>query len=81
MRAGRTTPGGRTVSFRPPPDVVRPDGLDPLWLDRVEHALAPLGVDGLEVSSASLEAAFLALTTPDATPDASPDPEPIGASR
>ena len=60
----RASFGGRTVSFRPPPDVVRPDGLDTAWLGRVEHALAPLGVSGVEVSSASLEAAFLALTTP-----------------
>jgi ABC-2 type transport system ATP-binding protein len=64
----RASFGGRTVAFRPPPDVVRPDGLDPAWLHRVEQALGPLGVDGLEVSSASLEAAFLALTTPDLPP-------------
>ena len=54
--------GGRTVSFRPPAGVVRPDGIDEHWLARVRDALAPLGVDGVEVASASLEAAFLALT-------------------
>ena len=54
--------GGRTVSFRPPADVVHRDGVDPAWLARVGQALAPLGVTGVDVSSASLEAAFLALT-------------------
>ena len=56
--------GGRTVSFRPPADVVHRDGVDPAWLARVGQALAPLGVTDVEVSSASLEAAFLALTAP-----------------
>jgi ABC-2 type transport system ATP-binding protein len=56
--------GGRTVSFRPPPQVVHRDGVDPGWLARVGQALAPLGVTDVEVSSASLEAAFLALTSP-----------------
>ena len=42
--------------------MVGADGIDPAWLARVEQALAPLGVTGLEVSAASLEAAFLALT-------------------
>ncbi len=55
--------GGRTVSFIPPADVVRPHGLDEDWLARVREALAPLGVEGVEVASASLEAAFLALTS------------------
>ncbi len=54
--------GGRTVSFRPPAHAVHHDGVDPAWLARVSQALAPLGVEEVEVSSASLEAAFLALT-------------------
>ena len=55
--------GGRTVSFRPPADVVRPRRDRPgLARRRVRQALAPLGVDDVEVASASLEAAFLALT-------------------
>jgi ABC-2 type transport system ATP-binding protein len=58
----RAAYGGRTVTFRPPADVVGPTGIDASWLARVEHALEPLGVTGLEVSAASLEAAFLALT-------------------
>jgi len=58
----RAAYGGRTVTFRPPPDVVGADGIDAAWLQRVEQVLAPLGVTGLEVSAASLEAAFLALT-------------------
>ena len=57
--------GGRTVSFRPPADVVDGHGVDDDWLRRVEEALAPLGVHDLEVSSASLEAAFTALTRDD----------------
>jgi ABC-2 type transport system ATP-binding protein len=57
--------GGRTVSFRPPAEAVHPDGVDPAWLARVSAALAPLGISDLEVSSASLEAAFLALTGTD----------------
>jgi ABC-2 type transport system ATP-binding protein len=59
----RASYGGRTLSFRPPADVVRADGVDPAWLARVGQALAPLGVCDVEVSNASLEAAFLALTT------------------
>ena len=55
--------GGRTVSFRPPADVVHRDGVDPAWLARVGEALAPLGITDVEVSSASLEAAFIALTS------------------
>ncbi|RYC07330.1 ABC transporter ATP-binding protein [Nocardioides zhouii] len=58
----RAAYGGRTVTFRPPAEVVGTDGIDAAWLDRVRDALAPLGVTDLEVSAASLEAAFLALT-------------------
>ena len=58
----RAAYGGRTLTFRPPPGVVGEGGIDPAWLARVEDALAPLGVADLEVSAASLEAAFLALT-------------------
>ena len=54
--------GGRTISFRPPAEVVHRDGVDPAWLARVEQALAPFGVRDVDVSSASLEAAFVALT-------------------
>ena len=57
--------GGRTLSFRPPAEVVGRDGLDPAWFARVQQALEPLGVTDLDVSSASLEAAFLALTGAD----------------
>jgi len=58
----RAAYGGRTLTFRPPPEAVLDDGLDAAWLARVEQALAPLGVTEVEVSAASLEAAFLALT-------------------
>ena len=54
--------GGRSVTFRPPAHVVHRDGVDPAWLARVQQALEPLGATDVEVSSASLEAAFLALT-------------------
>jgi ABC-2 type transport system ATP-binding protein len=57
--------GGRTISFRPPAEAVHPDGVDPAWLERVAAALEPMGIVDLEVSSASLEAAFLALTSTD----------------
>ncbi len=70
--------GGRTITFSPPPEVVGSEGVDPAWLARVSAALAPLGVDDVEVSSASLEAAFLALTGTDA--DANAD-ELEGADR
>jgi len=60
--AVRAAYGGRTLTFRPPAAVVGADGIDPAWLARVQQALAPLGVADLEVSAASLEAAFLALT-------------------
>ena len=73
--------GGRTVSFRPPADVVRRDGLDEEWLARVRHALAPLGVDGVEVASASLEAAFLALTSEPVAVPTQPTLETTGALR
>ncbi len=59
----RAAYGGRTVTFRPPAGVVVDvHGIDQEWLDRVRRALAPLGITELDVSSASLEAAFLALT-------------------
>ena len=58
----RAAYGGRTLTFRPPADVIGTDGIDAAWLARVQQALAPLGVADLEVSAASLEAAFLALT-------------------
>ena len=78
--------GGRTVSFKPPAEVVRRDGLDEEWLARVRAALAPLGVNEVEMASASLEAAFLALTSdapadqPGAVP-AQPTLETSGALR
>ncbi len=58
----RAAYGGRTVTFRPPADVVGVHGVDEVWLDDVRKAVAPLGITDLEVASASLEAAFLALT-------------------
>ncbi|MEO5666115.1 MAG: ABC transporter ATP-binding protein [Nocardioides sp.] len=73
--------GGRTVSFRPPAFAVRPDGIDEDWLARVRTALAPLGVEGIEVASASLEAAFLALTTEPSDGEALPTLETTGALR
>ena len=54
------------------PEVVGTDGIDVDWLARVRAALEPLGVTDVDVSAASLEAAFLALTA---------DNEPIGAAR
>ena len=59
----RAAYGGRTLTFRPPADVVGADGIDPAWLARVRQVLEPLGVGDVEVSAASLEAAFLALTS------------------
>ena len=59
----RAAYGGRTVTFRPPAGAVGSDGIDAAWLARVQQALVPLGVTDLEVSAASLEAAFLALTS------------------
>ena len=73
----RAAYGGRTLTFRPPADVVGADGIDAAWLTRVREALAPLGVSDLEVSAASLEAAFLALTA--AAPDTAD--ELAGATR
>jgi ABC-2 type transport system ATP-binding protein len=75
--------GGRTVTFRPPPDVVRRHGLDEQWLDRVRDALAPLGVTDVDVSSASLEEAFVALTreSGDGATGAARDLETAGAPR
>ncbi|ANH37441.1 Daunorubicin/doxorubicin resistance ATP-binding protein DrrA [Nocardioides dokdonensis FR1436] len=58
----RAAYGGRTLTFRPPAEVVHPHGVDPAWLEQVRTSLAPLGITDLDVSSASLEAAFLALT-------------------
>ncbi len=58
----RASFGPRTVSFTPPAHAVRGDDVDPDWLASVRDALAPLGVDAVELSSASLEQAFLALT-------------------
>ncbi|WP_299931390.1 ABC transporter ATP-binding protein [uncultured Nocardioides sp.] len=68
----RAAYGGRTLTFRPPAHVVGTDGIDAAWLDRVRRALEPLGVTDLDVSAASLEAAFLALTA---------EPELEGATR
>ncbi|MCF6376027.1 ABC transporter ATP-binding protein [Nocardioides KLBMP 9356] len=75
----RAAYGGRTVTFRPPADVVGAAGIDPAWLARVRAALAPLGVGDLEVSAASLEAAFLALTAESGT--TSNDDALTGAAR
>ena len=73
----RAAYGGRTLTFRPPADVVTAQGIDAAWLARVHAALEPLGVGDVDVSAASLEAAFLALT-------AEPAPQPVdlvGAAR
>jgi len=67
----RAAYGGHTITFRPPAEAVGTDGVDGDWLVRARRALEPLGVTDLEVSAASLEAAFLALT---ADPDPEPDP-------
>jgi ABC-2 type transport system ATP-binding protein len=58
----RAAYGGHTVTFRPPADVMGARGIDQAWLDDVRKAVAPLGIEALEVAGASLEAAFLALT-------------------
>ena len=63
----RAAYGSQTVTLRPPADVVGPDGLHPGWLADLRTAVAPLGITDLEVASASLEAAFLALTGARAT--------------
>ncbi len=70
----RAAYGGRTLTFRPPAEVVGADGIDGAWLASVRQALQPLGVTDLEVSAASLEAAFLALTSEN-------DHDLIGAAR
>mgnify|MGYP005990829493 CR=1 FL=1 len=71
----RAAYGGRTLTFRPPAGVDGSDGIDADWLARVRGALAPLGVTDVDVSAASLEAAFLALTAETSTT------EPVGAAR
>jgi ABC-2 type transport system ATP-binding protein len=58
----RAAYGGHTVTFRPPDRVMGAQGIDQAWLDELRRAVAPLGINDLEVASASLEAAFLALT-------------------
>jgi len=58
----RAAYGGHTVTFHPPADVVGAHGIDQAWLDDLRKAIAPFGVNDLEVTSASLEAAFLSLT-------------------
>ncbi len=70
----RAAYGGRTLTFRPPAEVVGADGIDEAWLASVRQVLRPLGVTDLEVSAASLEAAFLALTSEN-------DHDLIGAAR
>ena len=76
----RAAYGGRTVTFRPPATAVGPEGIDPGWLAQARRALEPLGVTDLEVSAASLEAAFLALTGASASTPAGA-PELVGADR
>ncbi len=61
----RAAYGGQSVTFLPPADVVGVHGIDEAWLEDVRTAVAPLGITDLEVASASLEAAFLALTGPE----------------
>ena len=58
----RAAYGGHTVTFRPPAHVTGANGIDQAWLDDLRKAVAPLGIHDLEVTGASLEAAFLALT-------------------
>ena len=58
----RAAYGGRTLTFRPPAEALGAEGIDAAWMAQVHRALAPLGVTDVEVSAASLEAAFLALT-------------------
>jgi ABC-2 type transport system ATP-binding protein len=70
----RAAYGGQTVTFRPPAEVTDAQGIDQAWLNDVRKAVAPLGVSNLEVASASLEAAFLALTGTTLT-----NPEATGA--
>jgi ABC-2 type transport system ATP-binding protein len=68
----RAAYGGRTLTFRPPAEVVGADGIEADWLARVHAALEPLGIRDVDVSAASLEAAFVALTAAH---------EPTGATR
>lgn len=72
----RAAYGGRTLTFRPPSSVEDAAGIDADWLAQVRRALEPLGVTDIEVSAASLEAAFLALTAEDQA-----DHDLIGAAR
>jgi ABC-2 type transport system ATP-binding protein len=74
----RAAYGGRTLTFRPPAQVVGTDGIDVDWLARVHRALEPLGVTDVDVSAASLEAAFLALTAE--TPAESPAESAAGST-
>ena len=46
----RAAYGGRTLTFRPPAEVVGTDGIDADWLARVRAALEPLGVTDVDVS-------------------------------
>jgi ABC-2 type transport system ATP-binding protein len=66
----RATYGGQTLTFRPPAHAVGVHGIEEAWLADVRAAVAPLGITDLEVATASLEAAFLALTGPDLTGEA-----------
>jgi ABC-2 type transport system ATP-binding protein len=77
----RAAYGGRTLTFRPPAEALDADGIDPAWLAQVRTALAPLGVNDLEVSAASLEAAFLALTSEEHDAPTHDTDELIGAAR
>ncbi|NYE36568.1 ABC-2 type transport system ATP-binding protein [Nocardioides cavernae] len=81
----RAAYGGRTVTFRPPASAEGADGIDPAWLAQVRRALEPLGVTDVEVSAASLEAAFLALTAENPEIPENPDKpgtvDLIGAAR
>jgi ABC-2 type transport system ATP-binding protein len=70
----RAAYGGHTVTLRPPARVTSAHGIDQGWLDDVRKAVAPFGIDDLEVAGASLEAAFLALT---GTPSTSPEVDGI----
>ena len=69
----RAAYGGQSMTLRPPAHAVGVHGIDRAWLAEVRRAVAPLGITDIEVASASLEAAFLALTS-DVTGDPSNDP-------
>lgn len=77
----RAAYGGRTLTFRPPAGVEGAEGIDADWLARVRRALEPLGVTDVEVSAASLEAAFLALTAGTPTSETPEHTDLIGAGR